>query len=37
MNEKFKIFIACDTTSLAKVRRIIKESKTNKLKFIIII
>lgn len=30
--KKFKIFIACDTTSLAKVRRIIKESKTNKIK-----
>ena len=30
--KKKKIFIACDTTSLAKVRKIIKESKTNKIK-----
>ena len=29
---KHKIFIACDTTNLAKVNKIIKESKTNKIK-----
>ena len=30
--KKAKIFIACDTTNLAKVNKIIKESKTNKIK-----
>ena len=30
--KKLKIFIACDTTSLAKVKRIINQSKTNKIK-----
>ena len=30
--KKPKIFIACDTTSLAKVQRIIRQSKTNKIK-----
>ncbi len=30
--KKPKIFIACDTTSLAKVKRIINQSKTNKIK-----
>ena len=30
---KPKIFIACDTTSLKKVKRIIKETKTSKIKF----
>lgn len=30
--KKPKIFIACDTTNLAKVKQIIKESKTNKIK-----
>ena len=30
--KKPKIFIACDTTNLAKVKRIIKQSKTNKIK-----
>ena len=29
---KHKIFIACDTTNLAKVNKIIRESKTNKIK-----
>ena len=29
---KHKIFIACDTTNLAKVNKIIKQSKTNKIK-----
>ena len=29
---KPKIFIACDTVSLTKVKRIIKQSKTNKIK-----
>ena len=29
---KSKIFIACDTTNLAKVKQIIKQSKTNKIK-----
>ena len=29
---KPKIFIACDTTSLTKVKKIIKQSKTNKIK-----
>ena len=29
---KRKIFIACDTTNLAKVKRIINQSKTNKIK-----
>ena len=33
--KKFKIFIACDTTSLAKVRRIIKSRKQTKLKLAI--
>ena len=32
MNKKPKIFIACDTTSLTKVKKIIKQSKTNKIK-----
>jgi len=32
MKSKPKIFIACDTTSLIKVKRIIKQSKTNKIK-----
>ena len=30
--KKPKIFIACDTTNLAKVKQIIKQSKTNKIK-----
>ena len=30
--KKPKIFIACDTTSLTKVKDIIKQSKTNKIK-----
>jgi orotidine-5'-phosphate decarboxylase len=30
--KKPKIFIACDTTSLTKVKKIIKQSKTNKIK-----
>ena len=30
MNEK--IFIACDTTNLKKIRKLIKETKTKKLK-----
>lgn len=30
--KKTKIFIACDTTNLAKVKKIIKQSKTNKIK-----
>ena len=30
--KKPKIFIACDTTSLTKVKKIIKQSKTNKMK-----
>ena len=30
--KKHKIFIACDTTNLAKVNKIIKETKTNKIK-----
>jgi len=30
--KKSKIFIACDTTNLAKVKQIIKQSKTNKIK-----
>ena len=30
--KKPKIFIACDTTNLSKVRKIIKQSKTNKIK-----
>ena len=30
--KKRKIFIACDTTNLAKVKQIIKQSKTNKIK-----
>mgnify|MGYP001339085798 FL=1 len=30
--KKLKIFIACDTTSLTKVKRIINQSKTNKIK-----
>ncbi len=30
--KKPKIFIACDTTSLTKAKKIIKESKTNKIK-----
>ena len=30
--KKSKIFIACDTTNIAKVRKIIKQSKTNKIK-----
>ena len=30
--KKAKIFIACDTTNLARVNKIIKESKTNKIK-----
>ena len=30
--KKTKIFIACDTTSLTKAKKIIKESKTNKIK-----
>ena len=30
--KKLKIFIACDTTSLAKVKKIINQSKTNKIK-----
>ena len=32
MNKKPKIFIACDTTNLIKVKKIIKQSKTNKIK-----
>ena len=32
MKIKPKIFIACDTTSLVKVKRIIQQSKTNKIK-----
>ena len=31
--KKPKIFIACDTTNLAKVKKIINQSKTNKIKF----
>ena len=30
--KKIKIFIACDTTNLTKVKRIIAQSQTNKLK-----
>ena len=30
--KKPKIFIACDTTNLAKVKQIIEQSKTNKIK-----
>ena len=30
--KKPKVFIACDTTSLTKVKRIINQSKTNKIK-----
>ena len=30
--KKFKIFIACDTTSVAKVKQIINQSKTSKMK-----
>ena len=30
--KKPKIFIACDTTNLSKVKKIIKNSKTNKIK-----
>ena len=30
--KKLKIFIACDTTDLTKVKRIIAQSQTNKLK-----
>ena len=33
--KKSKIFIACDTTNIAKVRKIIKQSKTNKIKLVI--
>ena len=29
---KNKIFIACDTTSVSKIKKIIKNSKTNELK-----
>ena len=29
---KPKIFIACDTTNLRKVKKIINQSKTNKIK-----
>ena len=32
MKIKPKIFIACDTTSLVKVKKIINQSKTNKIK-----
>ena len=32
MKKRPKIFIACDTTSLVKVKKIIKQSKTNKIK-----
>ena len=31
--KKPKIFIACDTTNLKKVRQIIKESQNSKIKF----
>ena len=30
--KKQKIFIACDTTNLTKVKKIINQSKTNKIK-----
>ena len=30
--KKTKIFIACDTTNLVKVKKIINQSKTNKIK-----
>ena len=33
MKNKPKIFIACDTTNLVKVKRIINQSKSNKIKF----
>ena len=29
---KNKLFIACDTTKISKLRKIIKETQTNKLK-----
>ncbi len=32
MSKKIKIFIACDTTNLSKVKKIINQSKTNKIK-----
>ena len=32
MNKTKKIFIACDTTKIQKVKNIINNSKTNKLK-----
>ncbi len=31
-NKKFKVFIACDVKNISKVRKIIKETKTNELK-----
>ena len=31
--KKPKIFIACDTTNLNKIRQIISKSRTNKIKF----
>ena len=31
--KKPKIFIACDTTNLKKIRKIIKDSQTSKIKF----
>ena len=30
--KKIRIFIACDTTNISKVKRIINQSKTNKIK-----
>ena len=30
--KKPKIFIACDTTNLTKIKKIINQSKTNKIK-----
>ena len=32
MSKKIKIFIACDTTNLSKVKKIISQSNTNKIK-----
>ena len=31
--KKHKVFIACDTTSVNKVKKILKESKNNKIIF----
>ena len=32
MMKKSKIFIACDTTNISKIKKIIKESKSNEIK-----